>query len=416
MTLPPLSLEQKQVVDFLNLNDDHAFITGKAGAGKTHVLRWFQKLTNKNIAICAPTGIAALNASGSTIHNLLGLGTGLPATDGVDLFRVRSKRRWMKSLDTLVIDEISMVNADLMDSIDEMLQSIRQNREPFGGVQVVMFGDLYQLPPVVTKDDAKYFRDQGYRSEWFFDSNVWQTSTFETFQLEEIHRQTDPTFINLLNGVRDGSITDKEIHLLNALGRRPGMTEKALLLGARRYTVQEENHHKLTKLKGSRMLYEARVNKGFGMVEPADRKLYIKRGARIMMLSNDTTDRWVNGSLGVVTDFSKDHINVELDDGMEHIVDRAAWVRAGTHPDDYATAPKFWQFPIKLAWAVTIHKSQGLSLPEVNIDMGTGAFSPGQTYVALSRAMTPDGLYLKSPLTPADIRVDPNVRRFFDSL
>lgn len=411
-----MSAEQQTVAHYIESTDEHVFVTGKAGTGKTHVLKWFQYATRKKVAVCAPTGIAALNANGSTIHNLIGLGTGLPADKGVDMYRVRSKRQWMMELDTIVIDEVSMVSSDMLDSIDNMLQGIRHNHEPFGGLQIVMFGDIYQLPPVVTKEARKYYDDVGYKSEWFFDARVWEDTEFKTFTLEEVRRQSDTTFIDLLNGVRDASITDKQLGLLNALGRRPGKTEKAALLGTRRDIVQSHNATRLNKIKGKRDTFTARVNTGFGRLEPADRIIHLKPGARVMMLSNDREERWVNGSMGTIKSCAETLVEVDLDDGMHHTVDRFAWVKAGTPPEDYALAPKFHQLPVRLAWAMTIHKSQGLSLPEIDVNLGQGAFSAGQTYVALSRVQTPEGFYISSPIRRADIFVDPNVRRFFDEL
>jgi ATP-dependent DNA helicase PIF1 len=412
-----LSAEQQNVVDYLESTEDHVFVTGKAGAGKTVVLREFQRRTRKNIAVCAPTGIAALNAGGATIHNLIGLGTGLPADANLDIFKIRSSRKILSELDTIVIDEISMVSSDLLDAIDRTLQAVRRDHSPFGGLQVVMFGDVYQLPPVVSKDTKKFLQHEHYKSEWFFDAHVWEYAEFTTFSLEKIHRQADETFIRLLNGVRDGTISDDDLNLLNVLGRRPDKTDKAMLLGTRRDIVNEHNRKNLAKIRGKKDSYTARVNTGFGRMEPAEREIHLKPKARVMMLSNDRTDRWVNGSQGIIKSCGPDFIQVELDDETSHVVERFAWVKAGTHPDDYKDAPKFHQFPLKLAWGVTIHKSQGLSLREIDVDMGSGgAFSNGQTYVALSRVTTPEGLYISTPIQRSDIMVDPNVRRFFESL
>jgi len=417
MTNPTLIKEQQDIVDYISSTDEHVFLTGRAGTGKSTVLREFARKTRKQVLVCAPTGIAALNASGATIHNLLGLGTSMPPDQGVDMFKVRAKRAYIaKELETLIIDEISMVSSDLLDAIDRQLRGIRMNREPFGGVQIVMIGDVYQLPPVVTKEGKKYYTNAGYRSEWFFDAEVWQDAEFKTFSLEKVHRQADNTFIDLLNTVRDGTTTQQELNLLNTLGARPGKTKDAVMLGTRRDMVENRNNQNLVKLKGSRVEYKARVNTGFGRIEPAERLIRLKPGAKVMMLSNDREDRWVNGTQGRVLDCTTDFIRVELENGIDHIIDRFAWVNAGTPPEDYQTAPKFHQFPVKLAWALTIHKAQGLSLPEIEVEVGSGAFSAGQTYVALSRVTSPQGLFISTPLQLSDIKVDPNVRRFFADL
>jgi ATP-dependent DNA helicase PIF1 len=421
MTLPPLSPEQKAAVDYMLHTNGHVFLTGRAGTGKTHALKWFKHLSSKNIHVCAPTGIAALNAEGSTVHNLLGLNTSLPADDNVDYYKVKAKRRHLMSMQVLIIDEISMVNSDLMDSIDRQLRVLKENRyEPFGGVQIVMIGDPYQLPPVVTKEDERYYKACGYKSPWFFDAKIWEETDFRTFALTQVQRQDDEFFISILNKVREGLVTQDDVNLLNAVGRRPGRTDNGILLGARRAQVDEHNKKKLRALKGRGVLYKARVNSGFGPQIPADRELLLKPGAHIMMISNDPQDRWVNGSLGHVRSCHETSVIVDLPDKYGKIftynISATAWVKAGTLPEEYKDAPKFWQIPMRHAWASTVHKSQGLSLPEVHIDLGTGAFSPGQAYVALSRVTSPEGLFFDTPLRLSDIRVDENVKRFFDSL
>lgn len=407
------------MVDLIEKTDDHIFITGRAGTGKTAVLRAFAKSTKKKMIVAASTGIAALNAGGQTLHRLAGVGTALPADMGVDLHKVKSKRLWLKGIHTIIIDEISMVSADLMDSVDRNLRYIRDNHDqPFGGIQIVMFGDPYQLPPVVTKEDARWYKAHKYESPWFFDAKVFHRDPFKTVELQTIFRQEDDTFKDLLNGVRDASLDSQGLMMLNALGARPGRTEQALLLGSTNRIVLERNRNRLNKLSGRTHVYNARVNTGFGRGEPAERKLDLKIGAHIMMLNNDNQDRWVNGSRGEVEYCGPDNIEVRIWDTDEvHTVERYAWVPDGTPPDGYAQAPKYWQLPVKLAWAVSIHKSQGLSLPEIEIDMGQfGAFEGGMTYVALSRATDPWGVYFNQPLRPDDIMVNPHVARFFNRL
>ena len=417
MTKLTLSAEQQAVVDRINKTRDHIFITGKAGTGKTAVLKAFAQQTKKKYVIAASTGIAALNAGGMTLHRLAGVGTALPADLGIDLNKVASKRRWLKAHDVIVIDEVSMVSADLMDSVDRNLQHIRGNyQEPFGGMQIVMFGDPYQLPPVVTKEDLRWYNANRYKSAWFFDAKVWRGNEFKTVELQKIFRQDDPTFKELLNGVRDGSLDKEGLFALNALGARPGRTEESLLLGSTNNIVLHRNRAKMNALQGRTHIYTARVNKGFGRGEPAERRLEVKIGSHVMMLNNDSEDRWVNGSRGEVVYCEPDVIAVKIDDETFRITPNA-WVPDGTAPQDFAAAPKYWQFPIKLAWAVSIHKSQGLSLPEIEIDMGQyGAFEGGQTYVALSRAIDPWGVYFNHPLRMDDIMVNPHVKRFFSEL
>lgn len=414
MTLK-LSAEQQDVVHLIESSEDNVFVTGRAGTGKTAVLRAFVSQTRKRVAVAASTGIAALNAGGSTLHRLAGVGTALPADMGIELHKVKQKRLWLKDIDTIIIDEVSMASADLMDSVDRNLRYIRENRkEPFGGIQIVMFGDPYQLPPVVNKDAQRWYDREGYRSAWFFDAKVFEEKAFHTVELQHIFRQEDDTFKDLLNGVRDASIDSEGLALLNALGGRQGRSGNGILLGSTNKIVLERNTKRLAELKGRTHVYTARVNSGFGRGEPAERRLELKQGAHVMMLNNDGQDRWVNGSRGVVEYCSPEGISVRLDDtGEAHDVSKVAWVPDGTAPQDFMNAPKYWQLPVKLAWAVTQHKSQGLSLPEIEIDMGRyGAFMPGQTYVALSRATTPWGVYFNQPLRMDDIFVDPHVERF----
>lgn len=410
-----MNQEQANTVWHLESTEEHTFITGKAGTGKTHVLRHFQESTRKKIVVVAPTGVAALNAGGSTIHRLLGLNTGLPADLVMDYAKVRRTSKVLMDLDAIVIDEISMVSSDLVDAMDRTLQAVRGNTDPFGGIQIIMFGDPYQLPPVVSKEDMNYFVREGYKSPWFFHAKVWDYVPFTTFGLQTIHRQSDTTFKDILNGIRDGSVTEKQLQELNAVGSRQ-RTGNGVLLASRRAQVKERNTNRLKALQSSLYTYRARVNTGFGRDEPADRELKLKAGAHVMMLSNDRQDRWVNGTRGVIQACTDQFVQVTLEDGMTHTVERNVWVPGGTLPGKFKDAPKYIQLPLKLAWGMTIHKSQGLSLSEIEVDLGYGAFSPGQTYVALSRVTTPQGLYINTPLSMSDVKVDPHVRDFFANL
>ena len=414
-----LSQEQQSVVDQIDKTREHIFVTGRAGTGKTAVLKAFAKQTSKKMVIAASTGIAALNAGGMTLHRLAGVGTALPADMGVDLPKVKMKRLWLKHIDTIIIDEISMVSADLLDSVDRNLRYITGiHDQAFGGIQIVMFGDPYQLPPVVTKPDQRWYDVGKYRSAWFFDAKVWNRTPFKTVELQHIFRQEDAMFKDLLNGVRDASLDRDGLFALNALGARTGRTEHALLLGSTNRIVEHRNRARLSALPGRTHVYTARVNTGFGRGEPAERRLELKVGSHVMMLNNDAADRWVNGSRGEIEYCEPDAVQVRIWDTDEvHKVERNAWVPDGTPPDGYVSAPKYWQLPVKLAWAVSIHKSQGLSLPEIEIDMGQfGAFEGGMTYVALSRATDPWGVYFNQPLRMDDIMVNPHVSRFFREL
>lgn len=417
MGLPPLSTEQQRVISYLNRTNEHVFITGKAGTGKTNVLLWYQTLTSKTIKVAAPTGMAAVNAAGSTIHNLLGLRIALPADSYPDWKAIANARRLLDGVDALVIDEVSMVSSSLMDAIDRRLRVIRGSLEPFGGMQIIMFGDLYQLPPVITQEDREYYDRESYKSEWFFDADVWdEVGLPTTFALQEIHRQSDPEFKEILNGVRDGSLSPKGLEQINSLRkRRIKNASDVILLASRKKQVIDFNKRQMAALRGPEWIYNARVNAGFGIQEPADRKLVLKVGMPVLMLNNDREERWVNGTHAKVTACTRDDVWIEID-GMSHTVGFNTWVKAGYPPEDYKTAPKFHQLPLRPAWAMTIHKSQGQSMDAVQVDMTGGAFAPGMTYVALSRARTAEGLFLRTPIFRSDIRVDPNVTRFFASI
>jgi len=444
MTLPALSAEQQELFRLIEDTREHVFITGRAGTGKSTLLQHFAWNTSKQIAVCAPTGVAALNVEGQTIHSLFRLPIGLIADTELD--QSDATRRILNAIDTLVIDEVSMVNADLMDGIDRALRQARGRRgEPFGGVQVVMFGDPYQLAPVPPRgDELRYVRDH-YRSFWFFDAKVWAGDSGEgdglidlgrhgadlhVRELVEVRRQADDGFKAMLNAVRYGRVTAEIAGVLNAAGARtppePEPGEPPIItLATRNDIVNGINRRHLAALPGREQTAKAEVNGDFGRGEanyPADTELKLKVGAQVMFLRNDVSaqgepPRWVNGTIGTVTRIMGGTVRVEVD-GEEVEVEPAVWERfryaynPGTKTLSREVVAEFTQFPLRLAWAVTIHKSQGKTYDRAIVDLGSGAFAPGQTYVALSRLTSLDGLYLSRALRPSDIRVDPDVTRF----
>lgn len=442
MSFPALSAEQQELFRLIEDTSEHVFITGRAGTGKSTLLQHFAWNTKKQIAICAPTGVAALNVEGQTIHSLFRLPIGLIADGDID--QNDATRRILNAIETLVIDEISMVNADLMDAIDRSLRQARGRRaEPFGGVQVVMFGDPYQLAPVPPRgDEARYVKDH-YRSFWFFDAKVWAGAPDEGLldigrhgadlhvrELVQIHRQSDDGFKAMLNAVRYGRVTADIAAVLNAQGARtPPQPEPGevpmITLATRNDIVNSINSRHLAALAGKEQTARAEVNGDFGRGEaalPAEAELKLKVGAQVMFLRNDSSmsgepPRWVNGTIGTVTRIMGGAVRVEID-GEEVDVEPAVWERyryaydADSKKLTRDVVAEFTQFPLRLAWAVTIHKSQGKTYDRAVIDLGSGAFAPGQTYVALSRLTSLDGLYLSRPLRPSDIRVDEDVRRF----
>ncbi|MDN4597948.1 ATP-dependent DNA helicase [Leifsonia virtsii] len=415
-----LSPEQQAVFDLVEHTREHVFVTGRAGTGKSTLLNHLSWNTEKSLVIAAPTGVAALNVGGQTIHSLFRLPIGVIADHAID--QSAELRKLLNSIDTLVIDEVSMVNADLMDAIDRSLRQARQRAgEPFGGVQVVLFGDPYQLAPVPgDSEERAYFADT-YRSMWFFDAKVWQEVDLRIVELLQVHRQHESDFRFMLNAVRHGQVTKEIADRLNEVGARPAPDDGTITLATRNDTVNRINAQALGRLPGRALTAKAEVSGDFGGRNyPADESLELKVGAQVMFLRNDVGQgdgpRWVNGTIGTVTKIDS---NVYVDvDGEVHEVEPAIWekFRYTWSPETKKltkdVVAEFTQFPLRLAWAVTIHKSQGKTYDAAIVDLGSRAFTSGQTYVALSRITTLEGLYLTRPLRPSDITVDPHVERF----
>ena len=415
ITLTP---EQQAVFDAIETTTEHLFVTGRAGTGKSTLLNHLAWHTSKQLVIAAPTGVAALNVGGQTIHSLFKLPIGVIGDGAIEQ---RSEvRKLLQRIDTLVIDEISMVSADLMDAIDRSLRQARQRpAEAFGGCQLVMFGDPFQLSPVPPSDpDERAYFDDTYRSLWFFDAKVWRDAELRIYALREIHRQHDDEYKRILNAVRYGQVTAEMAHRLNTVGARPAPEDGVITLATRNDRVARINAQRLDRLPGSSMTARAEISGDFGSSRnyPAEEELDLKVGAQVMFLRNDADGRWVNGSIGEVTRIDRT-VYVEID-GEEHEVEPLVWEKLkysyspSTKELTREVVGEFTQFPLRLAWAVTIHKSQGKTYDRAIVDLGDGAFSPGQTYVALSRIRSLEGLYLERPLAPRDIFVDAHVMRF----
>lgn len=420
-----LSPEQLAVFERIEHTREHIFVTGRAGTGKSTILNHLAWNTSKIIAVCAPTGVAALNVGGQTIHSLLRLPTGIIADH--DLDQPAELKKMLAAIDTLVIDEVSMVSADLMDAIDRSLRQARgKKHDPFGGVQMIMFGDPYQLPPVPPRDphERAYYEDT-YRSLWFFDAKVWQAAPLTSIELVEVHRQSDDRFKQILGAVRHGEVTEDMAEELNSAGARPAPPE-AITLATTNATVARINSSRLAQIKGDPLRAVAEINGEFREnTYPADEVLELKPGAQVMFLRNDSDGRWVNGTIGTVSRVAGTvWVEVPSADGgdpEEFEVEPTTWERyryrydAETKKLEKEVVAEFEQFPLRLAWAVTVHKSQGHTYDEAVVDLGPRAFTAGQTYVALSRVRSLEGLYLQRPLQPRDVIVDPNVVRFMES-
>ena len=419
MTLD-LSPEQAAVFAAIETTREHIFVTGRAGTGKSTLLNHLSWQTSKQVVICAPTGVAALNVGGQTIHSLFRLPIGVIADHEIE--HSRELRKLLNTIDTLVIDEVSMVNADLLDAIDRSLRIARQRQhEAFGGVQLVLFGDPYQLAPVPgDADEQAYFADH-YASMWFFDAKVWSEADLRIYELTTVHRQHEAEFRFMLNAVRHGMVTAEIAERLNTTGARTPPERDVITLATTNATVNRINATELARLPGRTLTAKAEISGDFGgRTYPADEELELKVGAQVMFLRNDTgqdgAQRWVNGSVGVVTKIATT-VFVEID-GEEHEVNPSIWEKykysysAATKQLSRDIVAEFTQFPLRLAWAVTIHKSQGKTYERAIVDLGQRSFAPGQTYVALSRISSLDGLFLTRPLRPSDVIVDEAVQRF----
>jgi len=428
---------------FLNRTNRHLFLTGRAGTGKTTFLREIVDRTHKKAVIAAPTGVAAINAGGVTLHSLFQLpfGTFVPSAtyplpEGLqaELHNPRSlmrkmhmhstKRRLLQELELLIIDEVSMLRADLLDAIDQVLRSIRRQREvPFGGVQVLFIGDLLQLPPVVKEEEWMILRNF-YQGIYFFNALVLQEEPPLYIELEKIYRQSDPEFITLLNNFRDNRATQADVEILNRYYRpdfSPGNEEGYIYLTTHNRIADEINRRELQKLGGQPHFFRAEIDKDFREQQfPIDAEMELREGAQVMFIKNDTSgeQRFFNGKIGTVITLEADGIEVGFPDGSDPVlVEKHIWLnkRYKLDPEDNEIMEEvlgsFTQYPLKLAWAVTVHKSQGLTFERAIIDV-QNAFAPGQIYVALSRLVSLEGLVLTSPVPVSGFAQDSNISAF----
>ncbi len=408
--------ELKQAYDLIDKSGDCVFITGNAGTGKTTFLRYYMMRASKKTVILAPTGVAALNCSGETVHSFFYF------KPDITLSKIKRKKLSEKSIykkvETIIVDEASMLRCDILDCIDKFLRLNREKRqEPFGGVQMVFIGDLKQLPPVVKREEYHMFNSV-YKSPYFLSAYSLNKCILHTVELKKIYRQRDGNFVALLNAVRNGTANDDEIAELNKkvssqIFDRP-MTVYLTTTNKKAVSI---NYKYLSKIKYEQVVFTAET----GNVEenlnvfPTEHELVVKKNAQVMMLNNDAKNRWVNGSIGIVEDiksvggFDKLLICVRFPNGRVESVEPYKWElfkykwNEEKGQIETESAGFFKQYPLRLSWAITIHKSQGKTFDNVIIDMEYGAFAPGQLYVALSRCTSFDGITLSRPLTKRDI-------------
>lgn len=407
------------------------FITGRAGTGKTRLLKKIVsecRAKGKNIVVTAPTGVAAKNADGQTIHSLFRLKTSVFVPNKMRMiYRLDSAReKVVRNLDVLIIDEISMVRGDLLDMVNLTLQHYKGNKKPFGGIQVLFFGDLYQLPPVVTDEEEELFGSY-YENEFFFSSDVIKKNPVKVLELTTVFRQKkDTVFVNILNNIREGKYLDSDRATLNerwVSGFIPSDNESAVYLRTLKRKVWGYNKSKLEKLPGDDIPFTAYIEGDFPrQLYPTDYDLRLKVGAKVMLLRNDNDGKkYVNGTLGIISSILGDEIRVKTDEGLMITVDRTKWERYKyVYEEESKTIVpvpigSFKQFPIMLAWAVTIHKSQGMTFDKAIVD-ASRSFAPGQVYVALSRCRSLKGLTLSSRITGNDIKVNPIVVEYMNTV
>lgn len=417
----------RKALDVMEHSNRHIFITGRAGTGKSTLLDYFRKTTRKKIAVLAPTGVAALNVQGQTIHSFCRF------KPDVTLDKVRKiskkKESLYKKFDAIVIDEISMVRADLLDCVEKFMHLNGRNpKKWFGGMQMIFIGDLYQLPPVVTSSEKDIFTTQ-YETPYFFSSHVFNSPAFdmEFVELDKIYRQTEEDFIYLLNAIRNRSATDEDIARLNQNCNPhfiPPDDDFYIYLASTNDLAYVRNQEKLQNLSGKIFRYQGLLEGEFKRSYlPTDEVLELKIGAQVMLVNNDRKGRWVNGTIGKITNIkreksSSDRLVVELQNGDVVEVEPYTWEIFKYKYDDRLqkiyteTIGSFMQYPLRLAWAITIHKSQGKTFDKVIIDIGRGTFAHGQVYVALSRCTNFQGVILRKEIKKGHIRMDFKVIKF----
>jgi ATP-dependent DNA helicase PIF1 len=412
----------RQAIDLIEKENRNLFITGRAGTGKSTLLRYLRTITGKRTVVLAPTGVSALNVHGQTIHSFFRFKTDITPDKVKRIVKSGGKNIYEK-LDTIIIDEISMVRADILDCVDKFMRLNCGNSLPFAGKQILFFGDPYQLPPVITSAERKIFSGR-YSTGYFFSAGVMDKLSFDILELDRIFRQHDRNFIEILNGIRNNTVTEEMLERLNTRCMpdfEPDEKDFYISLTTKNDAALQVNETRLKKLPGREYTFRAKTEGRFEKTTyPTDETLHLKEDAQVMLLNNDPRKRWVNGSIGRIVSIlpEEEVIRVELTGGETVEVEPFQWdIFRYTYNEindliETEQTGSFRQFPLRLSWAVTVHKAQGKTFDNVILDTGAGAFTPGQVYVGLSRCVSIDGLILKKKIRKKDIFIDWNVVKF----
>lgn len=419
-----LNPQFERAFELMDKTMQNLFVTGRAGTGKSTLLEYFRHKTDKEIVVLAPTGVAALNVGGETIHSFFHFKIGVTPSQ---IRKVRNNEIY-KNIDTLVIDEISMVRADLLDCIDVfMRKNGKVKNMPFGGIQLIFLGDLYQLPPVVMRDEQEMFRTH-YKSPYFFDAFSFHVDAFSCLELKQVYRQSQSKFVKILNAIRSDSLNERDLQILNTrvgADLRHTGAKYAIHLTTTNKMADKINDYHIKRLMSEELklpaVTEGEISQKF---YPTAHDLRLKEGAQVMMLNNDISGRWVNGSLAEVIGFEYDYerqchvVGIMLEDGtVEDVLPHKWEIFKYTYDNEKKNVHAepvgiFVQYPLKLAWAVTIHKSQGKTFDNVYVDFGYGTFAHGQAYVALSRCRSLEGLSLKKHVDRSHVKMDKRIVDF----
>ena len=413
--------ELMQAYRLLKNTNTSFFLTGRAGTGKTTFVKNAQKEINKKFIVLAPTGIAAINAGGVTIHSFFGFEP--KVLTPFDKARINNDTyRILRSADTIIIDEVSMVRCDIIDAMDRELQRCMRNTLPFGGKQMLFVGDMFQLEPVViTEDKEELNRLYGNRKPFFFNANVFSRISVNPIELQVVYRQVDTQFVSILDNIRNERVLQSDLAVLNnCVGKIIDDDKAVITLTSKNKIAHNINETMLSQMQEPDYWFEGTVEGDFDVAKfsTTELNLHLRKGAQVMFTRNDSAKRWVNGTLGKVEKIENDKVYVRLNNGDIHLVEKVTWEKVKysydktTKQTEKSVVGSFTQYPLKLAWAITIHKSQGLTFSRVAIDFSGGVFAGGQTYVALSRCRSLDGIQLKKDISHTDIFVNPAVVSF----